>query len=158
MTRSLIPSLTFIVLAAAACAPQAPPPPDLAAEEQAVRAITAQWLEYERAKDIAAIIGLFADDGVVIGDNEEPVPAHAGFEAQRTAFWAENPHHVASWATERVEVAASADLAVEHGTWSGTGLGPDGTGDDHGRYVTVFRKVNGVWKVSADISVSTKPE
>lgn len=158
MTRALIPSLSLIVLAAAACAPQTPPPPDLAAEEQAVRAVSMQWLEYEKAKDIAAIIGLFTDDGVVIGENLEPVPAHAGYEAQRTSYWAANPSLVVSWATDRVQVATSADLAVEWGSWSETGRGPDGTGEDHGRYVTVYRKVNGVWKVASDIGLSTKPE
>ena len=47
---------------------------------------------------------------------------------------------------------------MEYGTWSETGLGANGTEEDHGRYVTVFRKVDGAWKIAADASLSTKPE
>jgi len=158
MCRFVLSPLVFIALSAAACAPPAPAPADLAAEEQAVRAISMQWLEFENAKDMAAIAALFTEDGTLIREHLEPVVGHAAIEAHLTRDQAENPSGVAHWATDRVEVTASADLAVEYGTWSETGLGPNGTEQDQGRYVTVYRKVNGAWKVAADISLSTKPE
>jgi uncharacterized protein (TIGR02246 family) len=130
----------------------------MAAEEQAVRAISMQWLEYQNAKNIAGIAALFAEDGTLIREHEEPVVGQAAIEAHMTRNQTENPGRMSSWATDRVEVAASADLAAEYGTWSETGLGPNGTEEDHGRYVTIYRKVNGAWKVAADASLSTKPE
>jgi uncharacterized protein (TIGR02246 family) len=158
MRRSVISPLAFIVLSAAACAPPAPPPVDLAAEEQAVRAISMQWLEFENANDMAAIAALFAEDGTLIREDEEPIVGAGAIEAHMTADQAANPGAVSSWTTDRVEVGSAGDLAVEYGTWSETGLGPDGSGEDHGRYVTIYRKVNGAWKVAADASLSTKSE
>jgi uncharacterized protein (TIGR02246 family) len=158
MRRLLVSPLIFIALSAAACAPPAAAPVDLAAEEQAVRAVSMQWLELQRARDMAAIAALFTDDGKLFREHNEPAVGPAAIEAYLTRDQAENPNSVANWTTDRVEVAATADLAVEYGTWSDTGLGPNGTEQDQGRYVTVYRKVNGAWKVAADISLSTKPE
>ena len=159
MRRSMMSLIAFTAFALACAPAQAPPPPvDLAADEQAVRAISKQWLELDRAKDMASIAALFAEDGVLIRQQEEPIVGHAAIEAHMTKQQTENPTRVPDWSTERVEVAASGDLAVEYGTWSETGLGPNGTEEDHGRYVTVFRKVNGAWKIAADASLSTEPE
>ena len=153
-----VSSLAFVGWLAAACAPASPPPPDLAAEADAIRAISSQWLALEKANDYAGIAALFTEDGTLYREDKEPVVGAAAIQALMTADRAENPQSVADWATDRVEVAASADLAVEYGTWSTTGGGADGTGTDMGRYTTVYRKVNGVWKVAADLSYSTKPE
>lgn len=160
MRRCMVSTWVFVAFAAAACAPaQAPPPAvDLAAEEQAVRAISMQWLELERAQDMASIAALFTEDGALIREHEDPIVGRAAIEAHLTQDQTENPSGVPDWSTERVEIAASADLAVEYGTWSETGLGADGTGEDHGRFVTVYRKVDGAWKIAADASLSTKPE
>jgi hypothetical protein len=46
---------------------------------------------------------------------------------------------------------------VEYGTYAVTGLGASGSDEDHGKYTTVFHKVNGTWKVFSDMSMSTKP-
>ena len=63
-----------------------------------------------------------------------------------------------NWITDRVEIAASGDLAVEYGSYTDTGLGLNGTETDKGKYITVYRKVNGAWRVAADIGNSTKPK
>jgi ketosteroid isomerase-like protein len=64
------------------------------------------------------------------------------------------PELVVNWTTDNVEIAASGDLAVEYGSYTMTNQGQE----DHGKYVTVYRKVNGTWKVAADIGTSTKPK
>lgn len=159
MRQRLVFPLVVIAFSAVACAPPAADPaPDLAADEQAVRDISMRWLELQNANDMAGIAALFTEDGTIIREEKEPVVGHAAIEALLTNDQAENPSSVSDWATDRVEIAASGDLAVEYGTWSETGLGANATEQDQGRYVTVFRKVNGVWKVATDISLSTKPE
>lgn len=159
MRRNRAVPLLFVALATAACAAPAPAPPaiDLAAEEQAVRAISMRWLELQNAGDMAGIAALFTADGALLREGKEPVVGHAAITADLTADKAENPSSVSNWATDRVEVAASGDLAVEYGTWSATGMGADGAGQDQGTYVTIYRKVDGVWLVAADASFSTKP-
>ena len=62
-----------------------------------------------------------------------------------------------TWSTDRVEIATSGDLAIEYGSWKTTSLGQDGTEEDYGKYVTIYRKVNGTWKISGDIGQTTKP-
>jgi hypothetical protein len=38
-----------------------------------------------------------------------------------------------------------------------TGLGPKGEGSDTGKFVTVWKKVDGAWKVMYDLGNSTVP-
>jgi uncharacterized protein (TIGR02246 family) len=127
-------------------------------DEQAIRAVSNKWLELENKNDFAAIAALFADDGVAYRLNQEPAVGPAAIKKLFTQLHEQNSKSVADWTTDRVEIATSGDMAVEYGKYNEKGLGPDGTGTDQGRYATVYRKVNGVWKITADISVSTKPK
>lgn len=141
-----------------ACAPQPAPRLDLAAEEQAVRALSMRWLEMEKAKDTAGILALFTDDAIVFREDREPIVGHSAIQEYMAGESAANPQQVVEWSTDRVYVAASGDLATEFGTWSTSVGGPTGTDADSGRYITTYRKINGAWKVAADMSLSTKPE
>jgi uncharacterized protein (TIGR02246 family) len=149
--------IIFFVLTA--CAQQAEKQKvDLNAEEQAIRSISMKWLEISKSHDAAAEAALFADNGVAFRENQEPAVGQTAIQKLVTQTQEQNPKEVSNWITDRVEIAASGDLAIEYGSWTQTGLGLGGTEEDHGTFVTVYRKVNGTWKVSADISVSTKPE
>jgi uncharacterized protein (TIGR02246 family) len=140
-----------MLLSACATAPQV----DLTAEEEAVRAVSARWLQLEGAKDAAAIASLFTEDGAIYRENEEPMVGPAAIQAHMAKEYAAAPQASSSWSTDRVDIATSGDLAVERGAWTATGT-PDG--DDHGWFVTLYRKVGEEWKVVADMSVSTKAE
>ena len=149
----------IIFFALTACAPQAEKQQiDLNTEEQAIRSISIRWLELANSQDAAGVAALFTDDGVVFTDNQEPVVGQTAIQDFRTQRQEKNPKLVFDWITDRVEIAASGDLAIEYGSWTNTGGGLSGTEEDHGKYVTVYRKVNGTWKVAADIGISTKPE
>jgi uncharacterized protein (TIGR02246 family) len=131
--------------------------PDLKAEEQAIRSISKKWLELTKKHDNAACAALFADDGVVYSMNKQPSVGPAAIKKQFTEQQEKSPKADVNWNTERVEVSTSGDLAVEYGAFNVSGIGPNGTETDMGKYITVYRKVNGVWKVAADIGTSTKP-
>jgi ketosteroid isomerase-like protein len=156
--RQALLFLSFVLLAVG-CAAESPPAPevDLAAEEQAIREVSMQWLAFEEARDAAGIAGLLADNGTFFRENRDPIVGAAA-QAYLAEDWAENPNGQVTWATDRVEVAASGEMAVEYGTWSITNAGPDGTGSDGGKYVTVYHKANGQWKVVSDMSMSTQAE
>ena len=130
---------------------------DTKSDEQAVRSISKNWLELTKKNDVAACAALFADDGVSYGMNQEPFVGPAAIKKHFAEMHDKNPKEMVDWSTDRVEVSSSGDLAVEYGKYDVKGLGPDGKNSDFGKYVTVYRKVNGEWKVAADIGSSTKP-
>jgi uncharacterized protein (TIGR02246 family) len=129
---------------------------NLKTEEQAIRSISMKWLELQKSHNAAGEAALFADDGVEYNMNQEPSVGPAAIQRRITQDQKENPKEVVNWTTDRVEIASSGDLAIEYGSYTDTGSGLSGTETDQGKYVTVYRKVNGTWKVAADIGSSTK--
>jgi uncharacterized protein (TIGR02246 family) len=130
---------------------------DLKSDEQAIRSLSLKWLELTKKHDAAACAALFANDGIEYNMNKEPSVGPAEVQKEFIEMLQKNPKEEVNWSTNSVELAASGDLAVEYGNYDVKGLGPNGTESDRGKYVTVYRKVNGTWKVAADIGTSTKP-
>lgn len=127
-----------------------------AAEEQAINGVNQRWLELIRAKDAAAIAQLYAEDGVVMPPNE---PAARGREAI-AQWWGRSmqmPGFDLTFETDQLLVSASADMALDRGTYRFKAAPPEGAIDDNGKFVVVWKKVGGDWKVAADIFNSDRP-
>ncbi len=61
------------------------------------------------------------------------------------------PNVSLTFAPTDIVIAEAGDMAYDIGTYN-LGLdGPDGRIEDKGKYVVVWRKVNGEWRVMADI-------
>ena len=155
-------TLAFVAVVTAACAQPAPAPPpaapkvDLAAEESAIRAADAAWLKAAQAKDVATEVAVLAPGGMVIRQNQPAMDA-AAFQAHITKDYTENPKTMSNWITDSIRVADSGEWAVQTGQYTVSGLGPKGEGTDSGRFVTIWTKSGGTWKVLQDTSVSTSP-
>ena len=128
----------------------AAPAVDLAAEEQAVRARSAEWMNYANSKDVATIVNeVYAPDAIVIYDGNVrrgSAEIQASAEKDKTA----SPNSVISWTTTSVRVAASGDMALETGD---VVLDVDGEGKKpatSGTFVTVWVKIDGKWRAIAD--------
>lgn len=132
-------------LTTAGCAPRA----DVAAEEEAIRAISAAWNALDDEQDAAGVAALFAEDGTLHWQELPPVSGRAAVEEFMARFYAENPGVEGGFGPDRILVAASADLAMEQGTWQ--------AGPNQGRYVTVYQKAGDEWKVAADASLAANP-
>jgi uncharacterized protein (TIGR02246 family) len=128
---------------------------DITVDEEAIRAVSAQWFELARQKDAESIANLFANDGQLVWPGQDPIEGRAAVREAMARNFSASPVQSLDWSTDRVVVAASGDLAVVYGTYSDENLGLNGTGEDRGNYVTVYRKVDGTWKISTDISAST---
>ena len=63
-----------------------------------------------------------------------------------------------TWTTDSVRIADSGDLAIQTGEYHVTGIGAKGEREDKGRFVTVWKKTAGEWKVAYDIGSTTMPE
>ncbi len=131
---------------------------DLAAEEQAIRDRSAQWLEWASAKDSAAIAeGIFLQNAETIFDGKF-LQGRAAILANSESDQAENPDSTITWTTSSVEVAASGELAYERGSWTED---PDGAGEapeEHGEYLTIWKKVDGTWSCAVDSGSTIKKE
>lgn len=144
--RSRIPIFVAAAIILGGCAPQV----DVAAEEAAVRSISERWLEMSQQNDAAGIAALFAPDGNVYWEDQSPVSGPAAIEEFLTRDFAEAPGSEGGFAADRIDVAASGDLAVEHGAWTGSSGAT-------GRYMTTYRNIDGAWRVVADMTVNTTP-
>jgi len=148
----------FILLAGltaiAGCAQQQPTV-DLTAAAQEVRDASAAWLANAQAKDWVASAGVFAADGIAYPSHQDPLVGPAAIQAYYEADAAKYPDSSVSWTTDDVQVAASGDMAIETGDWVYSDGGQE---VDHGKFVTNWKKVEGVWKVATEIGVSTMPE
>ena len=136
---------SVFVLFATACGPGV----DLASEEQAIRDVAARWAALDEAKDAAAVAALFTDDALVIWDDRTPVQGRAAIEEHMATSYLENPSGAGSWGPDRIDMATSGDLAVEQGAWENPG--------GEGRYMTVHQKIDGEWRIIADMSIDTPP-
>ena len=127
----------------------AEPVVDIAAEEQAVRNRSGEWMNYANAKDAASIAGIFAPDGIMISDDKAYRGA-AQIQAATEERIKKTPDAIYSWTSDRVQVADSGDLAVELGSFT---FDPDGEGKKparQGSFATTWAKVDGQWRVTSD--------
>ena len=157
-TLAVLLYVTAVACSQPAPAPSSPPKPDLASEETAIRQADAQWMKATQARDTAAQAAVIAPDGVVYREHVDPLAGPSAFQAYTTKFQSENPKANIAWSTDAIRIAESGDLAVQTGQYDLTGLGAKGDGSDKGRFVTVWKKVNGEWKVANDIGSTTVPE
>jgi uncharacterized protein (TIGR02246 family) len=159
-TRTMTAAAVAATLLATGCAkkeepaeePMAEAPAvDLAAEEQAIRNRSGEWMNYANAKDAAAIAnGILAPDALGIYEGK----AHKGSAAMQAAAEAEYkemPNALIGWTSDQVRVAGSGDLAVEIGSYT---LDPDGAEGKEpaiqGSFATTWVKVDGQWRALTD--------
>jgi uncharacterized protein (TIGR02246 family) len=152
--------VVFAIVILVACC-EAPPAEesvvDVAAEAQAIRDASAAWLQALQARDAATIDGFFAANVTTIFDGEIN-DGLAEVQAAREEEWASQPDSTVTWTTTAVEVAASGDLAFERGNWTSD---PDGAGEApevYGEYLTVWKKIDGQWKVLHDAGTKIEAE
>ena len=123
---------------------------DPAAEEQKIRALDQQWIAAVAAKDAGAVANFYASDGAMLSAG---APIANGTDAIAAAWKGllalKNVN--LTFAPTKVTIAAAGDLAYEVGTYALGFDGSTGPVKDQGKYVVVWKKVDGTWKVAADI-------
>lgn len=129
---------------------------ETAADESAIRAINQRWLELIRNKDSAAIAQLYAEDAAVMPANEK-----AAVGRQAIGEWwkrsMQMPGYDLTFSTDQLLLSKSGDMALDRGTYRFAATPAQGAISDTGKYVVVWRKVGGEWKVAADIYNSDLP-
>jgi uncharacterized protein (TIGR02246 family) len=103
------------------------------------------WEKAYNAADAAGLAALYAKDARVLPPNGDPV---SGSSAIRTYFDGDVKAGAKDELTTE-NVVGSGDYAVETGKFVVTSA--EGKHLDHGKYVTVYKKADGGWKIFRDI-------
>lgn len=126
-----------------------------AADEAALRAIYQKLPAALMTADTAAFGALFLDDGVEIMPGAPPTQGPAAVTKEFAAALATMKNLNASVGDIVVTVSDAGDLAVVKAPYRMSFTDPKGKkAEDHGTTMTVFKKVNGQWKILYDTNIS----
>jgi ketosteroid isomerase-like protein len=124
-------------------------PASAAADEAAIRAGTALWNDAYNAGEVDKIVALYSEDAVVMPAN---APALNGRAAIRDFITKDIGATKAEGLTEKdgvSDVGISGDLAWHAGTSSV--IDTAGKTVETGKYIEVWRRINGQWLMVRDI-------
>jgi len=131
---------------------------DTRADEDSIRAISKRYLQLAATRDTAAIGALFAEDGMAFTPNTPAARGPSAVTKTYGGLYRIGKDVKLTFETTDVAVAQAGDMAVERGTYELSWVDAKGKAmKDHGNYVTAWKKVNGQWKILADINTSEVP-
>jgi uncharacterized protein (TIGR02246 family) len=147
MTKTMWPVIGVLTVLAG-CARTAPPT-GTGDDVDAIRSGTANWVEAYNAGDVDKLVAHYADDAVLMPPGAAPV---SGREAIKQYFAADITASKAageSFVLDPDSVGVSGDSAWHAGEFHDKG--PDGSSKDAGKFVELWRRVNGNWVIVRDI-------
>jgi ketosteroid isomerase-like protein len=144
-------ALFVLVVGSAACASGEAGDEFTARDREAIGQRSQQLATAFNAKQLDAIIDLYADNSVFMPPN---APALRGREPLRE-FYQDLTSRAANLRLETEDVAGYGPLAYETGTYSL--LYEDGAVRDRGKYVFVWRNFNDTWRTEKTIWSSDLP-
>ncbi len=115
-----------------------------------IDALNIQWVTAFKARDFATIQALMAPDTLLLVPNASPVQGpEVAIETWKS--WGELPGVSITFGAQRVEAAASGDLAYDYGAYTFAFDTDKGPFVENGKYIVVWKKIDGAWKIAADI-------
>jgi uncharacterized protein (TIGR02246 family) len=130
--------------------------PDMRADEEAIRGNITRWLQLVKEKDSAGIAQFYTQDGAVMPPNAPIGKGRSSIE-KTWASMMNTPGFDLTFTPDEIVVSSSGDMALDRGTYR-LAIAPSGKPQaDTGKYVVVWRKVDGEWKAAADIFNSDLP-
>lgn len=129
---------------------------DAASDEQRITELEQQWVDAIEARDVDAVVEFYAEDGRVMPPNAEPAIGRDSVRGVWSAIL-ELPGLDMSFEPAIVKVAESGDIAYTIGNYQMHYDGDQGRVLDSGKYIDLWEKVDGEWKVRADMFSSNLP-
>jgi len=155
--RWSLPILLVALMGGCTSPPPATPAVDQAAIGAAIDAITPAFTAALAARDTNALANMYADDAHLLAPN---APRADGRDAIRQAwvgFMSIPGMELAPMANTKI-ISEAGDMVVELGSYVFKFQDPSGKPQtDNGKYVTVYKKVNGEWKIVVDTFNSDIP-
>ncbi|UCD45773.1 MAG: DUF4440 domain-containing protein [Candidatus Bathyarchaeota archaeon] len=125
---------------------------DIEAEKKLIEKVHRGTLA-DHTTNIDAAVAMFAEDAFVIPPNAPPLEGH---EALREVGKQLIKSKVLDMGEpgrgiKRLEVSASGDLAYDMGKFRIITEGPEGPVEEKGYFVTLYKKIDGEWKLQGNI-------
>ncbi len=153
----LTASSTFTIAAAGIMAACAGPRVDVAAETEALRARSAGVVAAEAAFDVPAALAFWAEDAIVQGAGAPQIQGKDAIGELYSQYFESGMVKEFSGETSYLEVSAGGDLAYEYGVNRMVLAGPEGDLLDMGKYLVVWKKIDGEWFIAALAFTSDAP-
>ena len=115
-----------------------------AQEEGELAGTSEAWIAAFNAGDAAAIAAMMTEDGELLPPNADPIVGREAIEA----YWSAVIASGLQGSLEPVESHTDGDLGYKQGTFE---LTMDGEVADHGKWIEVWKKVDGEWLLHRDI-------
>ena len=148
--------LTLAVSFLVSCATTPPPPPDTSAEDiQAITAASEQYVDAFNRGDAAALAALFTEEGSLLPPNSPMIVGRVSIQAH---FQAVLDAGVGDLKTTMIGVHVNGDMGHDVGKYTLTIQPEEGEAiSDNGKFVTIWKRQNGSWKIDVDIFNSSVP-
>jgi uncharacterized protein (TIGR02246 family) len=146
-------SLVTALIALTACTHKAP---DTAADEAALKAVPGAWMDAYNAGDADSVANLYAEDAVLMPPG---VPAITGRAAIKEFIASDIPQSKAAGLAFKVDEPTGVGISGDLGWASGTDSVTNASGEtiDSGKYLAVYRRIDGKWKLIRDTWNSDAP-
>lgn len=125
---------------------QAPP-----ADVEGLKAMRDEWQSAFETGDTNAMAALYTADGAVLPPNADTVNGRPAI----AAFWKDFSESGLSGVVEDDDAYAQGDLGYKQGRYTMTDT--DGNVVDEGKYIEIWRQVDGEWQLHRDIFNSNRP-
>jgi uncharacterized protein (TIGR02246 family) len=147
-------ALAMILLAAGSATAQQGADPT--AVEQTLRDLDRQWVEAIQAGDATTIANFYAEDGLMMPPNAQQAEGREAI-GQVWQGILQLPNVSLSFEPTRIKVAEGGDMAYDIGAYALAFDAAQGRAEDEGKYVQIWVREDGDWKVAADIYNSNRP-
>lgn len=136
----------------------ADPAVDAAAVREAIVAKDKVFSDAMMAGDSEALSQLYAEDAVILPPNGPRAEGTAGVRETWSAALEGSSVAASTLDSDLIAVTAAGDYAYAVGSYTDSGTATDGSEwSDQGKYLTVWKNVDGEWKIAADIWNSDNP-
>ncbi|MBT8262475.1 MAG: DUF3225 domain-containing protein [Bacteroidia bacterium] len=117
-----------------------------------IRTANIEFVDAFNANDAARLTAVYTSDATIYPPNSEAISGSEGIEA----FWkAGFEAGISSGVLDTQKATAYGDTAVENGTFKI--MAADGSMIDQGKYMVIWKMVDGAWKYHQDIWNSSMP-
>ena len=128
----------------------------LAGEIQEIEIANTKWVEAFAKSNFEAIRTTMAPDSLLMSPNT-PAVQGADNVVEVWKGWADLAGVDIKWGGNHTVVASSGDLAYTEGWYTFSFDTDNGRFEDVGKYIVIWKKVDGSWKVAVDVFNSDLP-